>query len=134
MIRYVDTSAALKLVIEEPESADLAAGLDAAVASGDRLVASMLLLTELHGAARRRASTIPVSSVTAVLDGLLLVDVDRGDLVRAATSEWGLRSADAIHLATALQVEADDEVVTYDTEMTVAAARAGLRVSAPGRS
>ena len=63
---------------------------------------------------------------------MLLVDVDRDDLVRAATSEWGLRSGDAIHLATALRVEAD-ELVTYDAQMTAAAARTGLRVSAPGR-
>lgn len=132
MIRYVDTSAALKLVVEEAESAVLASTLDVATAQGERLVASMLLSTELHCAARRRGSRIPVTSVTAVLDGLVLVDVDRGDLVRAATSEWGLRSADAIHLATALRIEAD-ELVTYDTELAAAAGRAGLGVSAPGR-
>jgi hypothetical protein len=45
VIHYVDTSAALKLLVEEPESADLAAALDAATRSGDRLVASMLLFT-----------------------------------------------------------------------------------------
>ena len=48
----------------------------------------------------------------------------------AATSEWGLRSADAIHLATALRIEAD-HVVTYDAELQAAAARTGLSVLAP---
>lgn len=131
MIRYVDTSAALKLLVEEPESAALASAMDTAAAAGDRLVASMLLFTELHCAARRRGDGIPISSVTAVLDGLILVDVDRSDLVRAATSEWGLRSADSIHLAAALRVEAD-AIVTYDVELAAAAARAGLEVQAPG--
>ena len=130
MIHYVDTSAALKLLVEEAESGELAAVLDAAAHAGDRLVASMLLFTELHCAARRRGTGIPISSATTVLDGLLLVDVERSDLVAAATSEWGLRSADAIHLATALRIEAD-HVVTYDAELQAAAARTGLSVLAP---
>ena len=131
MIRKIDTSAALKLLVEEPESAALASALDAAARNGDRLVASMLLFTELHGAARRRGAGIPVSSVTTVIDGLTLVDVDRSDLVHAATSEWGLRSADAIHLATALRIEAE-QLVTYDVELAAAAARTGLETDAPG--
>jgi len=129
VIHYVDTSAALKLLVEEAESGELAAVLDAAAHAGDRLVASMLL-TELHCAARRRGTGIPISSATTVLDGLLLVDVERSDLVAAATSEWGLRSADSIHLATALRIEADT-MVTYDAELQAAAARTGLTVVAP---
>jgi len=130
VIHYLDTSAALKLLVEEAESGELAAVLDAAIRAGDRLVASMLLLTELHCAARRRGNGILISSVTTVLDGLLLVDVERSDLVTAATSEWGLRSADSIHLATALRIEADT-MVTYDAELQAAAARTGLTVVAP---
>lgn len=130
MIHYVDTSAALKLLVEEPESAALASALDAAANDGDRLVASMLLFTELHCAARRRGTGIPISSVTTVLDGLILVDVDRGDLVHAATAEWGLRSADAIHLATALRLEAES-FITYDAELAAAASRTGLAVHSP---
>lgn len=131
MIRYVDTSAALKLLVEEPESAALASALDAAARDGDRLVASMLLFTELHCSARRRGAGILISSVTTVLDGLILVDVDRSDLVQAATSEWGLRSADAIHLATALRLEAGS-IVTYDADLAAAAARTGMVIDAPG--
>ena len=59
MIHYVDTSAALKLLVEEAESGELAAVLDAAAHAGDRLVASMLLFTELHCAARRRGTGSP---------------------------------------------------------------------------
>jgi len=39
MIRYIDTSAALKLLVEEAESEALAADLTLSAANGDRLVA-----------------------------------------------------------------------------------------------
>lgn len=129
MIRYVDTSGALKLLVDEPESAALARDLTRSAARQDTLVSSMLLFTELHCAAGRRV-LLDAKAVTAVLDGLALVDVERADLVRAATSAWGLRSADSIHLATAIRVEAE-EIVTYDGELTAAAVRVGLRVTAP---
>ncbi|MGI8522693.1 MAG: type II toxin-antitoxin system VapC family toxin [Nocardioides sp.] len=131
MIWYVDTSAALKLVVEEPESPVLATELTRfARGRGERhLVASMLLFTELHCAAARR-TTLPAAAINQVLDGLDLVDVERIDLERAATSDWGLRSADAIHLATALRLQADT-VVTYDAELTAAAVRVGVPTRAP---
>lgn len=127
MIRYLHTSAALKLIVEEAESQVLAEELSS---PDGELVSSMLLFTELHCAAERRAG-IPVESVTAVVDALALIDLQRADLQRAATSRWGLRSADAIHLACALRVEAA-EIVTYDHEMQEAARAVGLGVLAPG--
>ncbi len=130
MIRYLDTSAALKLVVEERESSVLAADLTRAAADGDTLLASMLLYTELHCAAQRR-DEMDSAAVNAVLDGITLVDLERADLERAATSAWGLRSADAIHLAVALRLQAD-EVVGYDGELLRAAQRAGIPVSSPG--
>lgn len=130
MIRYLDTSAALKLVIEEPESDSLAADLNRSVERGDRVVASMLLLTELHCAAQRRR-TIDIGAVTTLLDTLILYDLSRADLLRAATSAWGLRSADALHLAAALRIEAD-ELITYDAELGAAARHVGLTVASPG--
>lgn len=129
MISYLDTSAALKLLIEEPESAALAQTLDDR--TGDRLVASMLLFTEVHCAAHRRVQLAP-EAVNAVLDAIDVFDVIRDDLVRAGTSGWGLRSADAIHLAAALRIGAD-ELITYDSELAAAARLAGLEVSQPGR-
>jgi predicted nucleic acid-binding protein len=130
VIRYLDTSAALKLVVEERESSVLAADLTRAAAEGDTLLASMLLYTELHCAAQRH-DEMDSAAVNAVLDGITLVDLERGDLERAATSAWGLRSADAIHLAVALRLQAD-EVVGYDGELLRAAQRAGIPVSSPG--
>lgn len=128
MIVYLDTSAAFKLLVEEPESDALAAAL-AALPEDDVLVSSMLLLTEMHCAAQRRAAW-DAASVNAVLAGISLVDVTRADLSRAATSGWGLRSADSIHLAAALRLEAD-RFVAYDDELCAAATTAGLELLHP---
>ncbi|WAH98835.1 type II toxin-antitoxin system VapC family toxin [Arthrobacter sp. MMS18-M83] len=130
MITYVDTSAVLKLLVDEPESAALAEYLSTAAASGHRLVASMLLYTELHCAARRRG--LDSGPVNTVLGGVNLVDVARSDLMYAAALPGGLRSADAIHLATAIRLQSD-LMVAYDVELLAAATDAGVTVLSPGK-
>ena len=54
---------------------------------------------------------------------------ERASLLEPVT----LRSLDALHLSTALELGDDlDSVVTYDARMTEAAASIGLQVVAPG--
>jgi uncharacterized protein len=129
VIVYVDTSAALKLVVEEPESGPTAEFLSAASQRGDQLVASMLLHTELHCAANRRG--LPPELVNTVLDGLNLVDLTRSDLLYAAALPGKLRSADAIHLAAAIRLETKT-LVAFDKELVRAATEAGLHTLSPG--
>ena len=129
MIVYVDTSAALKLVVEEPESGPTAEFLSSAGQRGGRLVASMLLHTELHCAANRRG--LPQELVNAVPDGINLVDLTRSDLLYAAALPGKLRSADAIQLAAAIRLEAQ-ALVAFDRELVRAATQAGLRTVTPG--
>jgi predicted nucleic acid-binding protein len=126
-VAYLDTSAAIQLVVEEAESAALVTALTDS--SSRRLAASWLLHTEMHCAAGRNPEIISLEAITAVLETITLVDVTRGDLLAAGTHA-PLRSNDAIHLATALRIGAD-EIVTYDGELARAAASAGLRVVAP---
>jgi predicted nucleic acid-binding protein len=130
VILYVDTAAAMKLVVEEAESAALAEHLERAIGAGDSLVSSLLLHTELHCAAHRRPEDVPAEAVAEVLAALALVDVERSDLTTAPLLPGPLRSADAVHLATALRVGAD-RLVTYDGELTAAAPVAGIPVLAP---
>lgn len=125
-VTYLDTSAAMKLLIDEAESDVLVHELTTTTRD---LVASWLLHTELHCAAGRNPALIEVDAITTVLDAMTLIDITRGDLLAAGTHA-PLRSNDAIHLATALRVGAD-EVLTYDNELSAAAKRAGLRVLAP---
>ena len=129
MIVYLDTSASFKLLAAEAESEPLAAALTA-LDPADVLLSSRLLFTELHCAAQRR-SVWDVTAVNAVLEMITLADVTREDLDRAATSGWGLRSADAIHLATALRMESE-VLAAYDRELCAAGESAGLRLLRPG--
>lgn len=130
MIVYVDTSAALKLAIEETESDTLAHYLSEAQRQGDILIASMLLYTELHCAAQRRPAPPPAASINSILRTINLDDIDRSDLMLAAAMPGALRSADAIHLATALRLSVD-QFVAYDAGLLQAAAKAGLNIASP---
>ena len=125
-VSYLDTSAAMKLLVEEPESAALAAELQG---TPRRLAASWLLHTELHRAAGRHPDDVRLADVATVLGAVNLVDVSRGDLLAAGT-QAPLRSNDAIHLAAALRLGVD-EMLTYDVELAEAASAAGLTVLAP---
>ncbi len=125
-LSYLDTSAAIKLLVAEPESAALVEGLSA----DRRLVASWLLHAELHCAAGRHPDEVGIGDVQDVLDAVNLVDLTRGDMIAAGTLA-PLRSNDAIHLAVAIRLGAD-EMISYDGELTQAARMAGLSVFAPG--
>jgi len=99
--------------------------------ASDTLAASHLLRTELRCAANRRPEDIRPESVADVLSALALIDVESSDLTTAPLLPGRLRSADAIHLATALRVDAR-LMVAYDRELCAAANRAGISVVSPG--
>jgi predicted nucleic acid-binding protein len=131
VIVYVDTSAALKLLVEEKESAVLADHLQQRSEDGDTLVASLLLHTELHCAANRRPEHVEHESVSEVLSAIALIDIESGDLTTAPLLPGRLRSADAIHLAVALRLNARAMIV-YDTELRAASRTAGIEAYSPG--
>ena len=131
MIVYVDTSAAMKLLVEESESAMLADDLQRRIGDGDTLVASLLLHTELHCAANRRPKRVEHEAVSEVLATIALVDIENGDLTTAPLLPGSLRSADAVHLATALRLNAHVMVV-YDADLRAAARTAGMSTFSPG--
>lgn len=116
----------MKLLVEEPESEALVRVL---VDDDRQLVASWLLHAELHCAAGRHPDDIDPVAVNTALSAVTLVDLARGDLLAAGTHA-PLRTHDAIHLAVALRVEAD-ELIAHDGELCAAGRRAGLVVSSP---
>lgn len=126
-IAYLDTSAAMKLVVDEPESEALADVIDAD--RDRRFVASWLLHTELHCAAARAPKVVSTKNVEIVLKTVVLSDLIRDDLL-AAVGNAPLRSNDAIHLAVATRL-AVDQFFTYDKELALAAEKAGLTVICP---
>jgi len=125
---YLDTSAALKLIVEETESESLARTI---TRQQPGLVACCLLETELRRAAARHPE-LSQSMVLTLLDSVTLYDVP-SSLFREAGLLPGtsLRSLDAIHLAAALRLGAD-ALVTYDVRMLEAAHELGLHTLAPG--
>ncbi|MCO7219787.1 type II toxin-antitoxin system VapC family toxin [Klenkia sp. PcliD-1-E] len=130
VISYLDTSAAMKLLTEEPESSALAAEVVRRSSDGP-LVASWLLHTELLCAAHRRPDDIGLDDVQTVLANVALADLTRGDLLTAPTLPGRLRSQDAVHLAVALRL-GTTHLLTYDQELAAAAVAAGLQVVSPG--
>lgn len=131
MKAYFDSSALVKLVQVEPESAALRRALRRW--SGELRCTSALARVEV---VRAVAGGGPAARAHArrVLGRLHVLDVTRDVLDEAADLSPGglLRSLDAIHLATARQLGADlRAVVTYDQRMAVAATALGIVVAAP---
>jgi hypothetical protein len=128
---YLDSSAIVKLAVREPETRALLAFLRA---WPDR-VTSVISTVEAPRAVRKSSATSrPEHRVRRVLRDIGLVPVHVSIRNRAAALEpIELRSLDAIHIATALDL-ADDvsAFVTYDSRQDAAARRAGLEVLAPG--
>jgi predicted nucleic acid-binding protein len=126
---YLDTSAAAKLLVDEPESDALVAFLERAVVGGDAVGSSRLLETELRRLGIRLA--IPQEHVTLVLERLDVLMPD-DEVYRTAGLLPGssLRSLDALHVAAALRWGAD-AVVTYDERQALASRAVGLDVAAP---
>lgn len=127
MTTYIDSSAAAKLLVNEAESAALAAYVNQL---GDqRLTASYLLETELRRFATR--SEVAQADVTEFLDVVRLVEADRLLFLEAGLLPGKhLRSLDALHTATALRIEAD-EFLTYDSRQAEIARSVGLQVTSP---
>lgn len=125
---YLDSSALVKLAIEEPESGALRRYLrrrrplvSSALARTE--VIRALLLEGEDGLARGRA----------VLASVDLVRINDRVLNAAGVLQPPeLRSLDALHLATAEQLGRDlGQIVTYDERMTEAARLLGFKTASP---
>lgn len=128
---YIDSSAFVKLIVAEPESAALRARLRR---WPDRVSAS-LLRTETVRALRRSGNDQLVGQARRMFAAINLVRLDEPLLDRAGDFEPAeLRSLDAVHLAAALSMGPDlGTIVTYDNRLRDAALTQGLDVESPGR-
>jgi len=132
---YADASALVKLVREETESPALRAYLDNA-----DLVSSELVLTEIPRAVRRAVAQDPelpldllLKRAGELIDVLALRPLDRALLAGAgALAEPALRALDAIHVASAVDLDSIEAFVTYDERQAAVVRLAGLRTMAPG--
>lgn len=127
-LTYLDSSALVKLVLEERETRALLSFL----ADRPTHVSSVLAYVEVRRAARRAAETA-AGRAADVLELVNLIELDRAILDGAVAVEPGrVRTLDAIHLATALSLgKSLDVFVTYDRQQAQAASTAGLKALAP---
>jgi uncharacterized protein len=122
---YLDTSAAVKLLVEEAESAPLAEYLEQ---TDVEIMSCLLLETEMRRFAVRHV--LPQVDVTTILDAISLYDMPRSLYYEAGILAGPhLRSMDALHLVAAVRLEAD-VVLSYDSRMLESAADIGLDVLA----
>lgn len=127
---YADTSAVIKLLVEESHSKAFAAFYDA---HADAVWASSALLRIELTRAVTRALPALLPDARDLLLAFSFVAID-DDIVEAAMNEpdRGLRSLDAIHLATARILGEDlDAIVSYDDRLLKAATDAGLATASP---
>lgn len=127
MAWYLDTSAFLKLIVAEPQSAALRAWL-----GGRRAIwSSHLLRTEALRAAQRM--DVDRQLVDDALEVVSLVLPAASTFLAAGSLRPPeVRSLDALHLASALELGQDLEgLITYDARLARAAAGASITVVAP---
>lgn len=127
-VAYLDSSAIVKVVVREPESA----ALRRALRRFPLHASAALARTEVLRAVRR-AEPRAVRRAYEVLDRLLLVDLDQTLLDAAgALDPPAIRTLDAIHLSAAQALASElGALVTYDERMSRAAVALGFPVSAP---
>jgi uncharacterized protein len=127
-VAYVDSSALVKLVIREAESDALAAWI-----SGRALVSNRVSEIEVRRTATRRLGR-PWTGLAGVFEQIAVIELDGSISERSAQVPPPLlRTIDAIHVATALELGDDlDAFVTYDKRLAEAVRAAGMTVASPG--
>lgn len=126
-LAYLDTSAFVKTIVEEPESARLVDWLERWPdrASCDLLRTEAVRALRPHGA---RAVAIGRAGFVT----LRLVRLDERLLHAAGELPLEMRSLDAIHVASALALGSDlGALVTYDRRMESAARELDIPVASP---
>ena len=138
MILFLDTSAFVKLFVDEPDSEDVLAW----TAESTGVACSSLAYPEAISAFSRRLRS---ASLTRSVYDRVVAELDRqwGDVVSVALDErlagelarrHPLSGADSVHLAAAMTLLAAQLPVAlcgYDRRMNAAAAAEGIRVLGP---
>jgi uncharacterized protein len=128
-VAYLDTSAAVKLLMTEQESPALRRWLG----RRPERASAALLRVELARVVRRAGLQRLIPEARKLLAGVHLIRLDEALLDRAADLDpTEVRSLDAIHLAAAASLGGDlAAVVSYDERLLAAAISLGLPTATP---
>lgn len=127
---YVDTSAVIKLLVEESHSKAFASFYDTH-ADAEWVSSALLRIEVTRAVIRVMPALLPDARDLLLAFSSITID---DDVAQGAMNEpdRALRSLDAIHLATARLLGPDlDAVVSYDDRLLKAAADAGMPVTSP---
>ena len=126
-VAYLDSSALVKLIAIEPETAVLRSELR----GWPQRTSSLLAAVEVTRAATRLGPTA-AALAPRVLAGVRLLAIDPIVPLASTIGGGSLRSLDAIHLATAVGIAHQiGVVITYDQRMLAEALALGLTAIAP---
>ncbi len=117
---YLDSSVALRTILNVPEQRQVQSWLDTA----GTVVSSRLLRTEVVRVLRREGR--PVSDGRPLFDRIGLIEISHETHTVAESIERHIRTLDALHLATALLIGEQVTVATHDQAMLAVAADLGL--------
>lgn len=127
---YADTSAIIKLLVEESDSKAFAGFYDAH-ADAEWVSSALLRIEVTRAVARAMPTLLPEARELLLAFSCIAID---DDIVEGAMNEpdRGLRSLDAIHLATARILAPElDAFISYDDRLLRAAGNAGLATLSP---
>jgi predicted nucleic acid-binding protein len=129
---YLDTSALVKLVLQEDQSDALRQFLDE---TSSQPATSEIAEVELLRAIARHDDQLTKRGLE-ILTQLVLLPLTTSMRLRASyLAPSTMRSLDALHVATALEIQSDLEcLVSYDERMLRSASDAGIKVVSPGIS
>jgi uncharacterized protein len=130
---YLDTSAVVKLVRRERDSAALRRWVLAREEAGDAIVSSDIVRTEAIRVARRVDEDALPSIVVRLVDRIAMIRIDASVFQEAGyLGSPSLRSLDALHIAAAQDLGSDlAGLVAYDERLAVAARAVGLPTASP---
>lgn len=126
-VSYVDASALVKLVVDEPESIEMQRWY----VEGERVLCSVVGMIETRRAVQRRRHD--ELHLEHVLGAIEFIEISKAIAARAGSIPPAtVRTLDAIHLATALSMQPGlAAFVTYDDRLAAAARALGLPVVSP---
>jgi uncharacterized protein len=126
---YLDSSALVKLVVEEAETR----ALEALVATSSAAVSSVIAAIEVPRVARRTGVLEVEARADRLVARLDLLELTDAIVTSSASLDPpALRTLDAIHLASALSLGSElAGMAVYDDRLSAACRAAGLNVVSP---
>ncbi|MCL2594527.1 MAG: type II toxin-antitoxin system VapC family toxin [Promicromonosporaceae bacterium] len=129
MIFYLDSSVVLHAIQVGSHRVGVRDWLRERLLRGDSFVSSLLLRTEVIRVLRRDG--LPLSDAAPILDRVRLYDLSNLVATTAESFEKHIKTLDALHLATLIEINSFMTLASHDKNMLRAAQQLGLTTVDP---